>query len=102
MIVFPFRLNQIYRYLYRNIKISSLVGIILGLLLFCSAAANRWKWLVEILGIITIIEGIIGFLMPATSVKALMNWWFKNGPGIKRIWGFLTVTMGIIILWGVL
>ena len=102
MILFPAKLDKIYRFLYRNIKIFSLMVIIFGVLLLCSASASRWKWLMEIMGIVTVINGIIGFLMPATNVKALVNRWIKNGPDIKRIGGVIIVIIGTIILWGTL
>jgi hypothetical protein len=68
--------------------------IAIGLLLLHVAAGSRAPRVVQVLGVIVLINGIATPLFGAARARMLMAWWLAWGPLAIRAVGVLAVLLG--------
>ena len=68
--------------------------IAIGLLMLRVAAGSRGPRVVQVLGVIVLIDGIATPFFGAVRARVLMAWWFDRGPLAMRAVGVLAVLLG--------
>ena len=68
--------------------------IAIGLLMLRVAAGSRAPRVVQVLGVIVLIDGIATPFFGAVRARVLMAWWFARGPLAMRAVGVLAVLLG--------
>ena len=68
--------------------------IAIGLLMLHVAAGSRAPRVVQILGVIVLIDGIATPFFGAARARILMAWWFARGPRAIRGVGVLAMLFG--------
>jgi hypothetical protein len=75
------------------------VRIVLGALLFFAAAATRTPKTVRVIGLILLVVGITGALIPVERAELMKVWWLARGPETLRIVASFPLLVGIFVLW---
>ena len=82
------------------LKKLSILPLAAGILLILSASYNRYAFFITILGLLGIIKGI-SFIAAPQKMQKVIDWWFKAGSGISRVWGIVIIIIGSIVLMGI-
>ena len=82
-----------------NQKIISTLPFMLGILFILSASATRFPWFVRTLGIISVVEGVIYFLISQDLYDRFMGWKLNSlSDRTYRLSGILGIIISIVIL----
>jgi len=83
-----------------NLKIFSLIGIVLGLFLIIGGCFSRdIFWLSLVLGLVSMAKGVYLLKAPREDVGRLFDWWYeKASDETIRFWSLVTLILGILIL----
>jgi uncharacterized protein YjeT (DUF2065 family) len=80
-------------------KILSAFPFIFGILFIFSASATRIPWLIRLIGLIAVIEGVVFFLIPKDWYDKFMDWYLNSlSDQIYRLSGILSIILGIAFL----
>jgi hypothetical protein len=78
----------------RGLLLVAAERIAIGLLMLRVAAGSRAPRVVQVLGVIVLINGIATPFFGAARARMLMAWWFARGPLAIRAVGVLVVLLG--------
>jgi len=83
-----------------NLKIFSLIGIVLGLFLIIGGGFSRdIFWLSLVLGLLAMAKGVYLLKAPREDVRRLFDWWYEEASDETiRFWSLVTLILGILIL----
>ena len=83
-----------------NLKIFSLIGIVLGLFLIIGGSFSRdIFWLSLVLGLLAIAKGVYFFKAQRENAGRLFDWWYEEASDETiRFWSLVTLILGILIL----
>jgi uncharacterized protein YjeT (DUF2065 family) len=81
-----------------NLKILSLLTVILGILLILSAWFSHNFWFIIFLGLIAIGKGILFFLNPGNTAEKILNWSFDTASDqTYRFFGIILLILGTAV-----
>lgn len=78
------------------------VRVVFGLALWFAAPASRAPLLLQVLGAITLVAGVMLPFLGIDRFKALIDWWKKLSPAAMRLWCAFALAFGGVILWALL
>jgi len=83
-----------------NLKIFSLIGLVLGLFLIIGGSFSRdIFWLSLVLGLLAMAKGVYFLKAPRENVRRLFDWWYEEARDETiRFWSLVTLILGILIL----
>jgi len=83
-----------------NLKIFSLIGIVLGLFLIIGGSFSRdIFWLSLVLGLVSMAKGVYFLKASREDVRRLFDWWYEEASDETiRFWSLVTLILGILIL----
>jgi len=93
-------LNKLLELKGERLKKLSVIPIVIGILLFLSASANEYTIYVIVIGLLAIIKGIVG-IVATEKMEKFAERWSKMSNNAYRIWGVVTIILGIILLRGI-
>ena len=80
-------------------KILSALPFIFGILFIFSASATRIPWLIRLIGLMGIIEGVVFFLIPKDLYDKFMDWYLNSlSDQTYRLSGILGIIFGTAVL----
>ena len=80
-------------------KILSAIPFIAGILFIFSASAIRIPWLIRLIGLMAIIEGVVFFLIPKDLYDKFMDWYVNSlSDQTYRLSGILGIILGTAVL----
>lgn len=85
----------------KKIYIAGIARLIFGIIFLLAAQRCRLPRVVSILGVLTIIGGIIIFVIGPQRIQTIFGWWDKRPPLIIRLMGFIALSIGALILYSV-
>lgn len=82
-----------------NIRLLAVVPLAIGLLcLLASFSQGHMFLLVFILGLLAVLKGVYLLLGPLPQIRNLLEWWFdRAGETTIRMWGIITLVLGIAV-----
>ncbi len=83
-----------------DIKIISVLPIILGVLFLLAASYNRYSFLIVLLGLLAIAKGVLG-IVATERMKRITEAFMKLPNNICKIWGVVMILIGSIVLTGI-
>ena len=89
------------RSIFNNIdqKILSALPFVLGILFILSASATRIPWLIRVIGLMAVIEGVVFFLISKELYDKLMDWYLNSlSDQTYRLSGILGIILGTAFL----
>ena len=78
------------------------IRVVFGLALWFAGPASRAPLLLQVLGAITLVAGVMLPFLGVDRFKALLDWWTKLSPTAMRIWCLFAVAFGAAILWALM
>jgi len=78
------------------------IRVVFGLALWFAGPASRAPLLLQVLGAITLVAGVMLPFIGVDRFKALLDWWTRLSPTAMRIWCVFAVAFGAAILWALL
>lgn len=79
-------------------KTMGALALLVGGLLISCGTERRFYIFVFLLGLTQIIKGCFLLFGSKGNVERLINWWLNTSIFIYRLWGLITLTMGIILI----
>jgi uncharacterized protein YjeT (DUF2065 family) len=93
--------QKLVKSIFRNIdqKILSVLPFVLGNLFIFSAPATRIPWLIRVIGIMAVIEGVVFFLISKELYDKFMDWYLNSlSDQTYRLSGILGIILGTAFL----
>ncbi len=85
-----------------GLAIGAVLRIGFGLVLVFAAPAARWPLFVRVIGMISILGGLITPLLGVEDRHVrIINWWTAQGQGFKRVWAGAAVVLGVLLAYAV-
>jgi hypothetical protein len=100
-VVSPARLLEIVRRFQTPSGIYAATGIrlVLGLALFLAAPGSRAPAVLEILGIVTMVAGLITPMFGLERFRRLLEWWSAQSSGFIRAWAACAMALGLFLVY---
>lgn len=90
-------LNQLFRKY--PLKYPAAVMALIGLLFFVSASATSHPWVLRIVGLLAIGEGVLAFTDPQKIYTRCLDWYFeKVSDQGQRLFGIIGVIFGTVVV----
>lgn len=82
-----------------NIRLLAVLPLAIGLLLLLASFSQGHMFLlVFILGLLAVLKGVYLLLGPLPQIRNLLEWWFdRAGETTIRMWGIITLVLGIAV-----
>ncbi len=100
-ILYTTETRKFVRSIFNNVdrKILLTIPFILGILFILSASATRIPWLIRVIGLMAVIEGVVFFLIPKDLYDKFIDWYINSlSDQTYRLSGILGIIIWIAIL----
>jgi len=77
------------------------LNLIFGILLLIAASGCRVSLVITIMGIISLIKGIVLFASGTEKAKAMISKWGDKPEGTVRLLSLLMLGLGVFFLWSI-
>jgi len=85
----------------KRIYLAGALRILFGALLLSVAPQSRLEAFLTILGVLSLVGGILIFLLKQAKLYAMMDWFEKRPAGFTRLWGIVAVVIGALFVYSV-
>lgn len=82
-----------------GLNTAAALRLVLGTSLFLSALSCRIPRTMRVLGIGTIVSGLITPFFGVKRFGRILNWWEGKGTSFSRAWSMLALGVGIFLTW---
>jgi len=83
------------------LKIGGIIAILFGIIFLIAASGCRLAWLITILGIWSIIKGVLLLVISKEKLFAYLDWWQNKPSSVLRIFGVITIIFGGLLIYSV-
>ena len=100
-ILYTTETRKFVRSIFNNVdrKILLTIPFILGILFILSASATCIPWLIRVIGLMAVIEGVVFFLIPKDLYDKFIDWYINSlSDQTYRLSGILGIIIWIAIL----
>jgi hypothetical protein len=73
--------------------------VVLGIVLISAAPECRLAPVVYLLGFLMALAGVALIFVGQARVEAMINWWLRLPTGTARLWGFVAVLFGLVLVY---
>jgi uncharacterized protein YjeT (DUF2065 family) len=100
VLVRPEVCKQMISYVEKGKRVYWSCGIktIIGIIFLLAALQCKVPLIIAILGILFVSSIVICMMMGEKGIKAMIKFWKENPPVILRLWGVLTLAIGLLIM----
>jgi uncharacterized protein YjeT (DUF2065 family) len=74
------------------------VAIAAGVLFLLSASSSSQVTFIVVLGLLSLLKGLVFLFGPQEKIKKMTDWWFEASDRTHRIWGAVLMGLGIVVL----
>ena len=82
----------------KRIRIVGIVRLGIAVIFLLAASGSRWPIVIAILGIITLISGVLALTLKAKHIKTFIDWIEAKNEMFVRIMGGVVVLIGLLIV----
>ena len=82
--------------------IASVIRLLMGTTLFLAAPASRATGVLQALGIIIFVAGVVTLIFDPERFRKLVDWWSAHGPALARVWAALALALGVFIVYALI
>ncbi len=75
------------------------IRVVYGLAIFLAAPASRAPGLLQVLGLVIGVAGLITPLVGLERFRRLIDWWAAHGPAFVRGWAAFALAFGLGVAW---
>ncbi|MBN2284682.1 MAG: hypothetical protein JXO48_12415 [Deltaproteobacteria bacterium] len=80
-------------------NIAMMLRVVIGVLLLLAAPGTRAPVVVQVIGVLFVLSGIVIPFMGAARLGKLVNWWLARPDGFLRAWAVAAAVFGALIVW---
>ena len=82
-----------------GLKTMSVIAVVMGLLLILAAAASHYPWVLRIVGVLALAEGVVLFINPQDIMGKIYDWYLEQASEQTfRATGIITVIFGTALI----
>ena len=74
------------------------VAIADGVLFLLSASSSSQVTFIVVLGLLSLLKGLVFLFGPREKVKGMIDWWFATSDKAHKVWAVVVMGLGIAIL----
>lgn len=82
-----------------NHRIIGFIPLLVGILLFSASETTRLVWAVKIIGLLTILNGLVIIFGPADKYRGLIGFAVGATDTAYRLFGIITLIVGFLLLY---
>jgi len=99
----PLRLLGVVRYFQTpaGLYFAAALRVVLGVALFFAAPTSRAPELLRILGVVSIVGGVITPFFGLERFRKLLDWWSARGSTFVRAWAAIALAFGLFLAYAV-
>ena len=86
----------------RGLWFAAGIRVVLGLALWFAAPASRAPLLLQVLGAIALVAGLMLPFIGLERFKALLDWWTQLSPVAIRVSAVFSIAFGAAVLWALM
>ena len=103
IILFPDKLKKKFSLLlsWKNYKPLGVIAALVGLILFIVSSSSRLGLFVVLIGILSLAKGLFFIFAAHDKAKFVINWSVSLADEYYRIWGIITLAMGMLLIFSV-
>ena len=85
----------------KRIYLCGMLRILIGVIFLLAASQCRLSGVIIILGILTLIKGLMVFVLGPEKIKSILNWWAKKSDSVIRLLSIIAIAIGALIIYSV-
>ena len=82
----------------KRIRIVGIVRLGIAVIFLLAASGSRWPIVIAVLGIITLVSGVLALTLKVKHIKTLIDWIEARNEMFVRIMGGVVVLIGLLIV----
>jgi uncharacterized protein YjeT (DUF2065 family) len=91
--------NMFKRLVQMGLKAMSVIAAAMGLLLILAASASHYPWVLRIIGLVALAEGVLLFINPQDIMGKIYDWFLEQASEQTfRATGIITVIFGTALI----
>jgi hypothetical protein len=85
----------------QGLYVIAAIRVIMGAALFLAAAGSRAPAFLQVLGVISVVAGVVTPFFGVRRFQAILGWWSLRPAVVLRLWCLVVVMLGAAIVWAV-
>lgn len=85
----------------KRIYIVGVIRLVLAVIFLLSASQCRWPWVIGVLGILTLVSGVLIFVLKLKVIRGILDRFSEKSDMFLRITGVIIVVLGMLIVFAV-
>jgi hypothetical protein len=85
----------------KRMYIVGIVRLVFATIFLLAASQCRWPWFIGILGILTLVSGVLIFSLKLKVLRSVLDWFSGLSKKVMRITGGIVVIIGVLIIFAV-
>ncbi|MCK4463936.1 MAG: hypothetical protein KAU58_06460, partial [Candidatus Omnitrophica bacterium] len=83
----------------KRIRIGGIIAIPFGIIFLLAASQCRLTWLIAVLGIWSIIKGVLLLTLGQEKINTYLDWWLNRPTSRTRLLSLIAIAFGILIIY---
>ena len=83
----------------KRLRIGAIISLLAGIIFLSAAAQAKLSGVIIALGIVSLIKGIILFILKPLKTKSMMNWWAQKSDSFIRMYALFALAVGMLIIY---
>ena len=83
----------------KNYYLAGILSILFSIVFLLAASQCKLPLVVAVLGIWSLIKGIVILVRGPEKLKSMIDWWMKRPIGVLRLTGFLALAIGVLLIY---
>ncbi len=83
----------------KRLRIGGIGAILFGIIFLIAASQCRLAWLITVLGIWSIIKGVLLLTLAQKKINAYLDWWLERPLSVIRLLGIVVLAFGVLIIY---
>ena len=85
----------------KRIIMGGILSLLFGVIFLLVASECKLRGVIIVFGIWAIIKGVLLFALEQEKLNAYLNWWIEKPLSVIRFFGFITLAVGILLIYSV-
>jgi uncharacterized protein YjeT (DUF2065 family) len=83
----------------KRLRIGAIISFLAGIIFLSAAAQAKLPGVIVTLGIVSLIKGVLLFLLGPEKIKSMMNWWSQKSDSFIRRYALFALAVGMLIIY---
>lgn len=83
----------------KRLRIGGVAAIIFGIVFLIAASQCRLVWLITVLGIWSIVKGVLLLTIGQKKIYTYLDWWLSKPISATRFLGLFVLAFGVLVIY---